>query len=588
MAASEYLLRHAIVSEDALYSAYAECCGVPFIPDKGFRPLSVNDVPIALGNATSGPLLIGVTKRFPYYVIAPTVDQFREVQKHLSAYPELAQKIRITTPQALRHAASVLQTPAGDLESRFPEFSARFRFSTSQIWGVGTVVAAFFIGMVLPLSVVFHASALVFSVLCIVIGIARWMSAHATEFEKITTHLPNEFNDPLINWPRYTVLVPLYREAASAESLISGLDALDYPKDQLDIRFLVERDDEATRDALRAYLLPHMTIVTVPPGYPRTKPRALAHGLASAAGDLVTIYDAEDLPQPDQLKKAAVIFALGPESLGCLQARLAIDNSSESFLSRQFAFEYACLFDQLIPWFNQLSWPFPLGGTSNHFKKAVLDSIGGWDKYNVTEDADLGIRLARFGYTTGVLTSTTYEEAPIAWAAWLYQRARWYKGWLHTLCVHFRQPVRTVKEIGGIRFCAIITLVGGGLLMIALHPFVALTFAGYGMGFIPLPSSSSFIKDLFLGTCVSSATIGYLGSAWAAWRAARRRGYRPSVVDLVLMPVYWICASIAFYRALWEFLITPYSWNKTSHGISRMRAAHAWLRKPPTPERPVD
>lgn len=588
MSASEYLVSREIVSQEALYSAFAEDCDVPYIPPKGFRPLAVNDIPISLGSVTSGPLLIGLNASRTFYVIAPEISQFEEVRQHLRAYPALLEQIRVTTPEAMGHASEVLQTPAGDLESRFPELSARFRLSSAQLWALVMVGLAFTVGLALPPMVVFHFLVIVFSTICITIGVARIISSQATSHERLSSRLADRFHDPLIVWPRYTVLVPLYKEAKIATDLVNGLNALDYPKERLDIRFLVERDDDETREALRRLLHPHMQVLTVPEGFPRTKPRALAHGLASAEGELITVYDAEDQPEPDQLKKAAVFFALGPDNLACLQARLAIDNHWESFLSRQYAFEYACLFDQVIPWFNQLRWPFPLGGTSNHFKKAVLDSIGGWDKYNVTEDADLGIRLARFGYRTGVLPSTTFEEAPIGWRAWLYQRARWYKGWIHTLCVHFRHPVRMVNEIGLIRLLAILTMVAGGLLMIGLHPFVAMTFIGYFTGTLPLPSSSGFLKDLFLGACASSVVVGYLGSAWATYSSGRRRGYRPHLIDLAVMPVYWVFTSVAFYRALWEFVTTPYSWNKTEHGVSRMRRSHAWLPGEHTKAKPPE
>ena len=100
-----------------------------------------------------------------------------------------------------------------------------------------------------------------------------------------------------------------------------------------------------------------------------------------------------------------------------MQARLAIDNASDGWLSRHFAAEYAGQFDVFLPALAKLRLPLPLGGTSNHFRADVLRKVGGWDPFNVTEDADLGMRLARFGYRTGVIGSTTWEEAPVAFSA---------------------------------------------------------------------------------------------------------------------------------------------------------------------------
>ncbi len=471
MTAAEYLVRKAIVSEAAIYSALAEHCNVPYVPEMGFRPRSVNNIPIGLGSLQNGPLLVGIGETSPHYVIAPEYSQFAEVRAYLKQFPHLAAQIRISTPSAIHHAMTVLNTPAGDLESRFPEFSAKARLSRPQLILLVGMFAAFFFGLTLPKEFVFYALATLFSLACILTGLGRWESTRATAADVIDLKLPPGLDLPDIRWPRYTILVPLYKEARIVEALIEGLQRLDYPSDRLDIKFLLECDDLETREAFRGRLGDHMEIVLVPEGLPRTKPRALAYGLEIARGELITIYDAEDQPQRDQLKKAALFFTLGPDNLACLQARLAIDNVNDSFFSRQYALEYACLFDQLIPWFHKLDWPFPLGGTSNHFRRSILERVGGWDKYNVTEDADLGIRLARFGYLSGVLPSTTFEEAPFRWSAWLSQRSRWYKGWLQTLCVHLRQPGRTCRELGAVRLAALSVMIGGSFVMMAIHPF---------------------------------------------------------------------------------------------------------------------
>ncbi|MEJ8473371.1 glycosyltransferase family 2 protein [Roseibium algae] len=568
---AEYLVSQSIVSEAAVYSALAEHCRVPFVPEMGFRPQSVNGIPLGFGSLDNGPLLIGMSPTSPQYIIAPEFDQFEQVTAHLHNSPELTDQVRISTPNAIRYASTVLNAPSGDLESRFPEFSAKARFSKTQLGTLVGVAAAFLVGFLVPKDFLFYSLSSLFSLACALAGIARWTSAKSTERDQMDLILPVAFQAPEIRWPTYTVLVPLYREAASVSDLVQGLRQIDYPTDKLDIKFLLECDDLETRKAFRGNLDDHMEVVIVPEGFPRTKPRALAYGLENAAGEFITVYDAEDRPQPDQLKKAALFFTLGPENLACLQARLAIDNADESFFTRQYALEYACLFDQVLPWFYQQEWPFPLGGTSNHFRRAVLDSIGGWDKYNVTEDADLGIRLARFGYLCGVFPSTTYEEAPISFKAWLHQRSRWYKGWLQTLCVHLREPARTLREVGATRFAVLTAMIGGSFVMMASHPFIVLAFLGYISGLLAFPNSDNFARDIFLALCLCGAVLGYVGAAMAMIRAGRRRNYRPNIADLILLPAYWLCGSVAFYRSVWEFFMQPYVWNKTEHGVSQGR-----------------
>ena len=231
--------------------------------------------------------------------------------------------------------------------------------------------------------------------------------------------------------PLYTVLVPLYREAGVVPHLLRALAAIDYPADRLEVLLIVESVDAETQAALRgATLAPFMRVIVVPDGSPRTKPRALQYALQMARGAYVVVYDAEDVPEPDQLRRALAALRAAPGRLGCLQAQLNIYNSRASWLTRQFTVEYTALFDGILPTLKRLELPVPLGGTSNHFPRSVLDAVGGWDPYNVTEDADLGIRLARAGWHVGVLPSTTWEEAPPTWSVWRGQRTRWLKGWM--------------------------------------------------------------------------------------------------------------------------------------------------------------
>jgi glycosyltransferase XagB len=231
--------------------------------------------------------------------------------------------------------------------------------------------------------------------------------------------------------PVYTVLVPVFREANVLPGLVQALQALDYPAAKLEIFIVLEAIDIETQAAVARMSLPgNFRSLVVPEGGPQTKPKALNYALQFARGDFVVVYDAEDRPQPGQLRRAWDVFSRSPPGLACLQAQLNIYNPRQSWFTRQFAIEYSVLFDAILPALEKLRLPVPLGGTSNHFPRAMLVEIGGWDPYNVTEDADLGVRIARLGYQTGVLASTTWEEAPPVFRVWLTQRTRWLKGWM--------------------------------------------------------------------------------------------------------------------------------------------------------------
>ncbi|MEP4769922.1 MAG: glycosyltransferase family 2 protein [Roseibium sp.] len=574
----EYLVRHAFVSMECLYSAFAEYCGVPFMPEKGFRFRTFNDKPLAIGEQECGPILLSLYRDKTLYAIAPEISQFEDVYVHLRKYPEFAKQIRISSPDGLDHASSVMNSPSGDLESRYPLFSAsKIRFSATAI-GLSLVF------LTAPLILGWGFVPFVYAVMilglgaCTISGCARLFSA--LSFQKADTFykLPELLRSGPVRWPEYTVLVPLYREARMLDDLVTSLMRLNYPIEKLQILLLIEEDDEETLHAIPKRLPDHIEVMVVPDGTPRTKPRALSYGLASATGQYVTVFDAEDRPDPDQLKTAAFFFTRLRAEFACLQARLAIDNANESFVSRQFALEYACLFDQLLPWFFRNSWPFPLGGTSNHFQISALEAVGGWDKYNVTEDADLGVRLERLGYRVGMLPSQTLEEAPVTIGAWVAQRARWHKGWLQTILVHSREPERLVADLGLKRTLVLASLFLGTFFLIALHPIFAGVIVSYALG---LQQSPFFILDtpVIAVICVVAGSIGYLGTLAALWIGAGQRGYGVRLADCISVPFYWLLAGIAFYRAVWELFLRPYHWNKTEHGVSKKRRSFGVIKK---------
>ncbi|MEP3048750.1 MAG: glycosyltransferase family 2 protein [Roseibium sp.] len=575
---AEYLVRHAFVSMECLYSAFAELCGVPFMPEKGFRFRTFNDKPLAIGKQECGPTLLSLYRDKTLYAIAPEISQFQDVYVHLRKNPDFAKQIRISSPDGLDHASSIVNSPSGELESRFPLFSAsKIRYSA-------TAIALSLVILITPLILGWGFSPFVYTIMllgsgaCTVSGCARLYSAVSFRKNASFYRLPNLLRSGPVRWPRYTVLVPLYREARVLGDLVTGLQQLNYPTDKLQILLLIEEDDKETLCAIPKGLPDQFEVMVVPDGIPRTKPRALSYGLASAAGQYVTVFDAEDRPDPDQLKTAAFFFSQLPAKFACLQARLAIDNANESFVSRQFALEYACLFDQLLPWFFRNSWPFPLGGTSNHFRISALEAVGGWDKYNVTEDADLGVRLERLGYRVGMLPSQTLEEAPVTINAWIAQRARWHKGWLQTILVHSREPEQIVADLGLKRTLVLASLFLGTFLLIGLHPIFVAVILSHGMG---LQQSPFFILEspVIAIMCVVAGSIGYLGTLAALWIGAIQRGYGVKIADVISVPFYWLLAGAAFYRAVWELFVSPYHWNKTEHGVSKTRRSFRLMKK---------
>jgi glycosyltransferase XagB len=372
--------------------------------------------------------------------------------------------------------------------------------------------------------------------------------------------------------PSYTVLVPLYREAEVAGQLIGALAALDYPKHLLEAFLLLEADDHMTISAIRSQSLPDwIHIVIVPPGQPRTKPRALNHGLDLARGDIVTVYDAEDIPDPDQLRKAAAIFAHSSPDVICLQARLAIDNAPDSWFALMMSIEYSSLFEVIKPGFVALNLPLPLGGTSNHFRTRLLRNLGGWDSWNVTEDADLGLRIARAGLRVGDLPSLTLEEAPVSFSAWLAQRRRWMKGWVQTAIAH--ASPNACKSIGQTTYRAWLAgmvEVAGVVLSALLYPFFLVHLA------VRFHSGSLFEAGSWTQLTINSLALvlgffGIVALCLPAIIGLKRRRQWMLTPWLITLPIYLLVVSLAAWMALWDLARRPFHWDKTMHGIGRRR-----------------
>lgn len=368
--------------------------------------------------------------------------------------------------------------------------------------------------------------------------------------------------------PTYTILVPVFKEAEIVNLLVTNLCSLDYPPEKVEILLLMEENDEETITAARASNPPQMvTFVLIPDGQPKTKPKACNVGLVFSRGEYLVIYDAEDRPEPDQLKKAVVAFRKGPKNLVCVQGALNYFNGPENFLTRMFTLEYSFWFDYILPGLERLKLPIPLGGTSNHFKTSVLRELGGWDPFNVTEDADLGIRASANGYTIGVVNSTTYEEANNATGNWIRQRSRWIKGYMQTTLVHLRNPGKLVKTVGLKNALGFAMLIGGTCLTFLCQPPL---WAIYLFWLITRTNAfDPYFVPAIVYLSLFNLLIGNMMMVYLNILAVFKRRYYDLLLFAMCNPAYWMLHSIASYKALWQLFTKPFFWEKTTHGISR-------------------
>lgn len=374
--------------------------------------------------------------------------------------------------------------------------------------------------------------------------------------------------------PVYTVLVPLRDEAQMVGQLARAMRALDYPPEKLDVRFVVESRSPATITAVQHELYdPRFELLVVPDALPRTKPKAMNYAMPLVSGQFVVVYDAEDIPDPGQLRLAASTFAAHPE-LECLQAELVIDNARESLLAAQFAGEYAGQFGLMLPLLARLGLPMPLGGTSNHFRTETLRQLGGWDSFNVTEDADLGVRLARSGLGTATIASQTGEEAPLTADAWLKQRTRWMKGWMQTLIVHNSDPRGLLRDLGWRGFLGFQIYVGSMVLSAPLHSMFLLSLLWTAIAGYRAPSF-----DAWDGLAGFIFVVGYAGPAMLVFMGLKRLGRYDLMLQQLALPIYWMLHSVAVALALVELVRQPHFWAKTAHGKTRLRRATVEQRR---------
>lgn len=567
------LLAFGYVQRRHLYQALSELWRLPYVELQDLPPPADHSrLPLDLALAEQAAVYRLVRDEVWVAVAERPSQRLQEELARL--YPERRLRFAVTTHWDLSrylrrtYGRLFLDRAVYELYRKRREVSAYTVLTPAQFALFAALLAALLVGLAAaPQATLGLLTALVTGVFALSVLFKFLVAFAGAERERTVLLAPEEVEALRpAELPRYTILVPVYREASVVGGLLRHLADLDYPREKLEVLVLVEEDDEETWQAAKAARPPDFVhLVRIPHGLPKTKPKACNVGLAFARGRFLVIYDAEDRPEPDQLKKAVAAFRKGPPELICVQAALNYYNARQNWLTRMFTLEYSYWFDYMLPGLDRLGLPIPLGGTSNHFRTDLLRELAGWDPFNVTEDADLGIRAAQFGYRVGVLDSTTFEEANARLVNWLRQRSRWIKGYMQTALVHARHPLRLFRTLGPARALGFALLVAG----------TPLTFLAY------LPTLLLYLGWLLLGW-----DVGWLFPSWALYvglfnllfgnllaihlaaLAVFKRGNHDLVLYALAHPLYWLLHAIAAYKALGQLVTRPFYWEKTVHGLA--------------------
>lgn len=580
--ASEWMILRGLVSRNDYLALLARHIGVDFEdrPPGKTETISVIAEPAHADEActTAPPISTAIVRRESgtRFIAAPTsvgqrmpaylasVDSHRKV----ALMPQPVLRLAVHERQSVRW----MRQACSGLAEALPQFSARRRLSAGQaLTGLLALIGGTLGAVYLP-TVAIAALGGILTLYYLATIVLRLHLLGALKQTGPDAILPETRPDPE-DFPTYSVLVALRDEANQVGDLVIALQKLDWPPGKLEIFLVCEADDAATIDAIRSLSLPgHINLVQCPPSKPRTKPKALNYALPLCTGKFVVIYDAEDRPHTRQLIEAWFAFAHDESGrLACLQAPLSIHNHRRNWLTQMFAIEYDTLFHGMLPVLASKAAPMPLGGTSNHFRADLLRRAGGWDPYNVTEDADLGIRLARMGYRCGTLRLATQEEAPQQLWAWLKQRTRWLKGWMQTILVHTRNPIRTAGELGArsnLYFHLILTAI---VMSMLAHPLF-LVHTGWWLAELVQGRAMGPVETAFFFICVANLAGGYLAYGLFASAVIGRLGDNHSRWMLLTLPLYWLLISIAGWRALLHLVFSPFRWEKTAHGLAKPAA----------------
>lgn len=467
-----------------------------------------------------------------------------------------------------------LQASIAGLADRVPGVSARRILSKDQRRAGLTVLALFVVGCAVNLIVTMSVLMSIITVTYVGAIVYRIVLFRASNRPGTTELVSDEQARayPESELPVYTVMIPAYKEPEVINELIQRVTQFEYPPDKLDVKLLIEADDSITIGAIeKAMPGDQFELVLVPAAEPRTKPKALNYGLTLARGEFVAIYDAEDEPEPLQLRRAAIALGrLGPD-VACVQAKLTYHNPMQNMITKWFTIEYSLWFSFFLPGLAAMAAPIPLGGTSNHFRRVALQAMGAWDPYNVTEDADLGIRMFREGYTVRVLESNTFEEANSDFVNWMKQRSRWLKGYLQTFAIHFREPRELKRELGWKGLMHFTMFVGGTPILAIINPIF------WFMTILWFVAHPPFIQQIF------PAPIYYLGLiSWAFGNfllvyvtvmSCRIADRGELLLAALLVPLYWIMMSMAAIKAVSQLVGAPSFWEKTVHGLHHEQPA---------------
>ena len=595
--AEQVLLSWGVIDEDAYLARLAASLGLETEPLASFDADDILEPDAQILTAARVRMLTLRDDAGPIGMLAPRHFTAGNLVRAFARHPGARPRIRLATRRTFdafvaQHAGDLIANEAvNGLARRHPHLSTAPRTTDDSRVARWLRIAG--LGITLTLSVLLMPTVAIETA---AIFSALWFLAFAA-LRLFASLMPRSAAEPLPRLrddelPVYSIIVALYREAASVEPLLQAIAALDYPPEKLNVILAVEPDDLATRAAIaRAKTKLDLQVVIAANSGPRTKPKALNCALPYAAGSFIVVYDAEDRPEPGQLRAALDAFRSHARDVACAQASLCVDNVTDSLWSRMFAAEYAGQFDVFLPGAASLKMPLPLGGSSNHFRTDVLQRVGAWDPWNVTEDADLGLRLARLGYRSVTFESTTFEEAPVGFRAWLHQRSRWMKGWMQTWAVHMRSPRRLWRETGARGFLTINLVIGGNVLTALAHLLLIGEIA-YATGAVALERDPLFITGVVLPLHVTSFCFAWFSTFFIGAIGLAHRGLGTNTWILLLAPLYWIALSIAAWRALFQLVRDPYRWEKTEHGLARRRhftrpdqtvvtsgEAPAWLRR---------
>jgi glycosyltransferase XagB len=506
----------------------------------------------------------------------------RQISWHLAS----SQSIDMAVEKVYREIHK--QNALFDLYYRSPDESAhKVLFQNQKYWIIGILLAVILAGILNSVWTFAFIFAGVNFAYFVINPLKIYISLRGFQKGNITCITPEQVtavhNEDL---PVYTVLVPVYHEARVLPQVMMNLYQMDYPKNKLDIKILIEEKDEETLEEAKKLglfgepkelvkgipaeeyreFLKVFDPVVIPQADITTKPRACNYGLLRAKGKYCVVYDAEDNPSKEQLKTAAIAFSQASENVACLQSKLNFYNANENFLSRWFSIEYSYWYDFYLEGLDRVDAPIPLGGTSNHFRIDQLRELGGWDPYNVTEDADLGLRISRRKLKTAMLECYTYEEATLNVWSWIKQRSRWYKGHAQTYLVHMRHPVKLRQDLGWKKFLLFQFTFGGSIFMPIINPFLwVITALSL---FAPWLFSSLYLLPI-QSICIFNLIVG--NSAYLLLYAAaciKTKKYR-SLPYALTMPVYWLLISVAALRGLKQLITKPFYWEKTLHGVSK-------------------